>query len=458
MRKHPIAFVIDALGVAPEPWQAEALALVASNDRVAIRSGHGVGKSALLAWLILWWLVTRFPARVPCTAPTAHQLNDVLWGELARWHRDLREPFRSWLTLKSDRVELADAPNESFAVARTARPEQPEAFQGFHSENLLFLVDEASGVDETIFEVGAGSMSTPGAKTVMAGNPTRASGYFHRAFHDLRPHWATMRVSSLQVPRAGGHVGDIEATYGRDSNAWRVRVLGEFPTQADETVIALELVEAAIKRKVEPDYAFREVWGVDVARFGDDRTALARRRGNALVAPVESWRGKDTMQTTGVIKAAYESIAEPARPSEIIVDVIGVGAGVVDRLVELGLPVRGVNVAEQPAASDRFLRLRDELWWKARDWFQARAATLPDDLKPGMRDLVAELTAPTYGFTSAGKILVESKDEMKKRGLRSPDLADAFVLTFAGGLDRVEAHDQERYGRRRAAKGSWMSV
>ena len=187
LRDNPAEFVKQVIGATPEPWQIDALNAIRDGDRVAIRSGHGVGKSAMMSWLILWWLSTRFPAKIAATAPTAHQLDDVLWGEVAKWHRSMVNPFfRDQLEVKNDRVYLKDAPNESFAVARTARKEQPEAFQGFHSDNMLFLVDEASGVEDIIFEVGEGAMSTQGAKTLMVGNPTRTSGYFYDAFHKGR--------------------------------------------------------------------------------------------------------------------------------------------------------------------------------------------------------------------------------------------------------------------------------
>lgn len=454
-RNNPALFVEEALKAQPEPWQMNALKSVVPHDRLAVRSGHGVGKSAWLAWLILWWLLTRFPARVAATAPTAHQLADVLWGEIAKWHRRLPEALRAALDLKSNRVELAGAPDESFAAARTARKEQPEAFQGFHCRHMLFIADEASGIDDAIFEVGAGAMSTAGAKTVLTGNPTRNSGYFFDAFHKLRGRFWTLKVGSEEVMRARGHIADVARTYGRDSNAYRIRVLGEFPESMDETVIPLEWIEAALTRRVERIESFRPVWGLDVARFGGDRSALAKRRANALLEPVRSWRGKDTMQTAGIVMEEWRETDERERPSEILVDSIGIGAGVVDRLAELGLPARGVNVAEQPAASDRFARLRDELWWRAREWFAARDCKLARD--PA---LIAELSAPGYGFTSSGKLVVESKDEMKVRGTVSPDLADAFVLTFAGGLDRVEdagGNERKRYAARRERNGTWMS-
>lgn len=431
-RDDPVRFVREALRADPEPWQEQALKVIAKEDRLAIRSGHGVGKSAFLSWLVLWWLLTRAPAKVACTAPSAHQLEDVLWGEIAKWHRRLQRPFRDWLSIKSDRVELVGAEQMCFAAARTARKEQPEAFQGFHSENMLFIADEASGIHDIIFEVGEGAMSTPGAKTVLTGNPTRTSGYFFRAFHPRRGDpvenpWHLMRVSceeSKQVKRK--FIQEMAATYGEHSNIFRIRVLGEFPTANDDAVIPLNLIEEAADRVVEPNPKAPVVWGLDVARFGRARTALAKRRANVLLEPIKWWREKDLMQTCGLIKLEYDVTPPAERPAEILVDVIGMGAGVVDRLRELGLPAYGVNVAESPSVGEQFLRLRDELWWRCREWFQRRDCSIPRD-----EELIADLSGPTYGVTSNGRVKVESKADMEKRGVKSPDLADALCLTFA---------------------------
>jgi hypothetical protein len=264
----------------------------------------------------------------------------------------------------------------------------------------------------------------------MAGNPTRTSGFFYDTHHSLRNRWHTMHVSCLDVPRAQGHIEDIRAKYGDNSNAWRVRVLGEFPTSDDETVIPLELVLAAVGRDVS-SLDYYPVWGVDVARFGDDRTALAKRQANRLLEPIKHWNSTDLMVTTGMIKAEYEETPYDMRPREILIDAIGLGAGVYDRCKELGLPVRAINVGEAAATRENCMRLRDELWFKGREWFQDRTCSMPQD-----EALIAELTSPTYTFSSTGKMVVESKAEMKKRGLRSPDLADAFLLTFAGAARR----------------------
>lgn len=389
------------------------------------------------------------------TANSQDQLRDVTWAEILLWARKLPPELFSLYEWGVERIFLRQEPEACFAAARTAGKDRPESLQGFHSENSLVIVEEASGIDDGLFPIMLGALSTAGSKMVMAGNPTRANGYFYDAFTLLRESWHTMRVSSEDVPRAHDHIADIVARFGRDGNDYRVRVLGEFPTTADEQVIPLEWIEAAVARRVEPSELYRVVWGVDVARFGDDRSALAKRRGNVLLAPVRSWRGKDTMQTAGIIRREYEDAFEDERPAEILVDVIGIGAGVVDKLLEDGIPARGVNVGEQAAATDKFARQRDELWWRCREWFAKRDCGMPDD-----PELIAELTSPLYSFTSAGKTLVESKDDQKKRLGRSPDLADAFVLTMAGGLDRIDERREDRYSRRRRplyGGVSWMS-
>lgn len=429
-RNNPLLFVTDVLGVEPEAWQREALELIGSNDRVSIRSGHGVGKTTLFAWLVLWFLLTRQDCKIPVTANSQDQLRDTIWPEIAKWHRRLPQELKEQVDVQAERVIVKADPEGSFAVQRTASKDRPEALQGFHAKHILFLVDEASGIADIVFEVGSGALSTEGSKAVMAGNPTRSGGFFHDTHHGLRDRWKTMRVNSEDVPRARGHIDDIIAKYGKDSNAYRVRVLGEFPTSDDQAVIPLDLIEAACVRDVKP-LEYYPIWGLDVARFGDDRTALAKRRYNRLMEPVTWWHGHDLMATVGRVKAEYERAAEDAKPSEILVDIIGYGAGVVDRMQEMGLPVRGINVGESASSVGEYVRLRDELWFLGREWFQTKAVWMPRD-----ESLIAELASPTYKFQSSGKILVESKDDMKKRGMRSPDLADAFLLTMAGFSQR----------------------
>jgi hypothetical protein len=416
-----------------------------------------------MAWAVLWFLACHFPAKVPATAPTGHQLSDVLWAELAKWHRALaqRAPiFAAQYEWSSEAFRLRQAPNESFAVARTARPERPEALQGFHSDHILFLIDEASGVSDNVFEVAEGALSTDGAYVVMAANPTRQSGYFYDSHHRMRAQWAALHWSGEDSPNVSKtYVETMEKKYGRHSPIFKVRVLGEFVTAADG-VISLELCEAAKIRDVAVVESAPVVWGVDVARFGDDSSALAKRRGNHQLAPVEERWGLDTMQCAGWIKSEWDRTPVPQRPAAINVDVIGIGAGVVDRLTELHLPVVGVNVAEaeaiigstptdQAGVMVQFNRLRDQLWWQGREWLERRDCRMADD-----DETIGELTTPTYKILSNGRIQVERKDELKKRGVKSPNRADAWLLTFFdGGAPAVQ---QERPARRRGGSNGWM--
>ena len=423
----PVLFIENAFGVEMDDWQREASYALRDGNNVTIRSGHGVGKSAWLSWIIIWWMLTKMEPRVACTAPTSHQLNDVLWGEIAKWVKKMHPSLAKELEVKSERVEATRNPKVCYCVARTARKEQPEAFQGFHAPQMLFVVDEASGVDDIIFQVGEGAMSTKGAQTILVGNPTRTSGYFYDSHTSNAELWYGMKVSceDAKMSRDSGYTEKMAKQYGVDSTIYRVRVLGEFPRADDNTVIPLEWVDGAVDREVEPVDG-KIIWGLDVARFGDDRSALAKRKRNVLLESVMSWGKADTMQTVGKVVREYNETPDRWKPDEIMVDSIGVGAGVVDRLKEQGLPARGVNVAERPSAHDKHLRLRDELWWLGREWFQGMDVVIPED-----KALIAELISLTYKLSSAGKTQVESKDDAKKRGVASPNLADAFLLTFA---------------------------
>jgi phage terminase large subunit len=422
----PIAFVREVLHAEPQEWQLKALrAFAHGHTRVAVRSGHGVGKTALAAWVMCWFSNTRAPFKVAVTAPSAPQLFDALWPELGKWFGQLPETWRSLWDITSDHITLKrDA--ECFITARTSRPDKPEAMSGVHSDHVLLVADEASGIDEAVYEAAGGSMSSAGAMTLLIGNPTRSSGQFWRTFTLERERWFTMKVSAFDSPRvAPEFVTEIRERYGENSNAFRVRVLGEFPAEDDNTLIPADLVDGAMTRDVPLDLSAACLWGIDVARFGDDASVLIKRRGSVVTEMPRTWRNIDTMTLAGAIKAEYDAdIAN--RPALIVIDVIGIGAGVVDRLHEQNLPILGLNVAEQPSVTGRYVRLRDELWSRAREWLETRAVRLPRHEQ--LRD---DLVAPRYSFVSDGRLQVEPKNSMRARGLPSPDCADALIMTFA---------------------------
>jgi len=423
----PNGFWDEILGMQPDPWQRIAnRALAHGHRRLSIRSGHGVGKSTWAAATMCWFACTRVPCKIGVTAPSAPQLFDALWAETKVVWARLPPAWRDLWDVQADRIELKASRDECFVTARTARADKPEALQGLHSKHLMLLVDEASAVDEAVFESAGGSMSTDGAITILTGNPTRSTGFFWRTHHLERDRWFCLQVNCRESPRVSpDFISEIANRYGENSNAYRIRVAGEFPLAEDDVLIPADLVEGAMQRTIEPDYTHPEVWGLDVSRFGADQSVLVKRRGPFLTEPPRRWQGIDTMQLAGVIKAEFDSLQVTARPQLIAVDVIGIGAGVVDRLMEQNLPVLGVNVGEQPSITGRFARMRDELWFRAREWLESRRVSLPYDDK-----LRADLCAPRVSYLSDGRMQVESKAQLRARGFASPDSADALCLTF----------------------------
>ena len=431
-RDEPVKFFEEVLQITPEEWQKDALnAIKAGERRLSIRSGHGVGKSTFASGAAAWFFLTRFTCKVVVTAPTASQLFDALFAELKSQLKRMPPMLQELFAVMTDRVTLLSAPDEVFISARTSRAEAPEALQGVHAEHVMLIADEASGVSERVFEAAVGSMSGHNAVTLLLGNPTQSSGLFYDTHNKLKDTWWTRRVSCLEVPNrvSRAYVEEVIDTYGEDSNAYRVRVLGEFPKGDDDTVIALEDIEAAKVREIEPGVSSRSVWGLDCARFGGDSTVLTKRKGNRLVS--QDRRVKlDTMQVAGWVVDQWNATADRDKPVEICVDVIGIGSGVADRLRELGLPVVDVNVAEAPAFSDKYVNLRSELWFKGGEWFRERKCSIVG----AAARLCDELAMVRYDFMSNGKRRVESKDDIRKRtrDRSSTDYADSFLLTFAG--------------------------
>lgn len=432
-------FFREAFGVEGLPWQIRVLRLARRNKRVTVRSPRGVGKTAELAVLVLDTLLqTGGSCRVPCVAPVQASLRDILWPEIRRWHKRLSDRWPllgSWIEIKADRVV---AGSDGFAQARTARKENPESMQGFNHENLLFLIDEASGVPEEIFTAIEGSLSQRGSRIFLSSNPTRLDGYFYdtQMSDDLAALWKRVHVRLEDGPPtrdAAEFARSMAAKFGESSNIYRVHVLGEFPLNDPDSFIPFDWVSSAVGRDVS-DTGGRVIWGLDVGTRGldggggdrlPDRSSLAKRRGNRLLEKIKAWRGLDEMQTAGRVLIEYQE-AE-VKPDTINVDVIGVGSGVVARLKELGLPAVGVNVAESAPTQEKYYKLRDELWGRAREWFERRDCVMPED-----DDFLGEITTVKWGKpTSDGKTLVERKVDMKKRLKHSPDLADAFCLTFA---------------------------
>lgn len=443
-RDDPVAFAREVAGIEPDEWQVELLDAVAAPAirRISVRSGHGVGKSTGVALAAVWHVLMRVPSKTVVTAPTSSQLFDACFAEMKNVAKRLKPPFDNLLELKSDRIELKSHPESTFISCRTSRAEQPEALAGVHSPSVLLIADEASGIPSSVFEAASGSMSGHSATTILTGNPTRNTGFFYDTHNRLREDWYTMHVSCVDSPRVSeDFVEDMKRRYGEDSPAYHVRVLGNFPPSEADTVIPVSLIEHAMANDIKVHEDTIAIWGLDVARQGGDASVLAKRQG-PVIHPLTVWRNLDLMQLTGAVKAEYDAMPPSKRPAEIIVDSNGFGAGVLDRLRELGLPARGLNVSERAMAKDTYLNLRAELWFKMKMYLEGMDVSLPRD-----DALYAELAAPRYHFTSAGKLQVESKDSMKKRGVASPDRADAVALSLAND------HTTMAFGT--SSAGSW---
>lgn len=427
--RNPVLFVRQILNAEPDPWQAETLQALADHSRVAVRSGHGVGKTTLEAWALLWFLFTRPFPKIPCTAPTRQQLYDILWAEAAKWleRASALKPYFEW---QKTRIVQRQHPERWFAVARTAN--KPENLAGFHEEHLLFIVDEASGVPDFVFETIEGALTTSDAKLLICGNPTKNSGEFYNAFHKNRSLYWTKKVACSDSPRVSPDYRErLVKKYGENSDIVRVRADGEFPKAEPDTFIPLELVEAATMREVEPDGQL-EI-GVDVARFGDDETVLAARVGMKHVR-LDAYSRQDTMETTGMVIALAKELMQSYRKHRCVVKVDddGVGGAVTDRLREVvreeKLPIEVIDCHNggAPEDKDHYENWGTESWAHLRDLLQNGEIELIND-----EDLIGQLSVRKYRITSKGRITLEGKDEMKKRGLRSPDRADAVVLAFA---------------------------
>lgn len=419
-RNKPVQFVENIIGATPDPWQREALEAVAAGKSVAIRSGHGTGKSALLSWIILWFLVTRPYPVIPCTAPTQHQLSDILWAEVRRWLNHSK--IKDIVTWTATRIGLVGNEEVWFAVARSCAA--PENLAGFHSEHLLYIVDEASGIEDEIMSVVDGALTTENAIVVMAGNPTKRSGYFFDAFHASRDLWHRIHISSEDSPRVGkAYAERMAAQYGRDSDIYRVRVKGDFPLSEADGFIGIDAVESAVARYETASDSIPAVMGVDVARYGDDDTVFVIRKGNK-VSLIERHHGLSIPQTA----AKAIELAKDQSVERIAVDDSGVGGGVTDLLLESDelreidcgvIPVNNGSSSPDP----HYANLGSYLWGNLKNLLSEIA--IPDD-----EELIGELTTRRYSLTPQGRIRLERKEEMKRRRLPSPDSADALALAF----------------------------
>ena len=411
----------------PDVWQTDMLRAIGDNMktaegavRMAVSSGHNVGKTALCAWMILWFMSTRENPQIVVTANTKPQLSGKTWRELAKWHG--LAIHGSWFEWTATRFALKQHPDTWFAMAVAWTKERSEAFAGTQEKHVLVIFDEASAIADVIWEVTEGAMYSPGALWLVFGNPTRNTGRFRECWRGQRARWETYRVDSRDAKRGdAAEINKLIESYGADSDFVRVRVEGKFPRAGSSQLIGEDIVEEAKARHGIADSG-PILLGVDVARFGDDQTVILVRQGNVIIHG-EAYRGMDTMQTAGRVNEAIDKWS----PSLVMIDGVGVGGGVVDRLRQLNRNVRDVNAGAKAQEEKSFYNLRAEMWSRMRDWLREGGAIPPDN-----KELADDLIGPEYGFDAKNRLQLERKDDMKSRGLQSPDWGDALALTFAG--------------------------
>lgn len=479
-RNSPLLFVTECIGATPSSQQAEALKLLPTTKRLSIRSGHGTGKDAFASWAILWFSSTRTYPKVACTAPTARQLSDVLWSELSKWLR--KSIIKDEFVIQKDKIFYKEAPKEWWIRAlspsvKASKEDQAETLAGLHNEHLLIIVDEASGVPDPVYVPLEGAMTQEDNKVILIGNPTKNTGYFHEtqflpalAKSWKRLHWDSRKSTNVSVEM----VDYFRLKYGEDSNIFRIRVEGNPPLDEDNTFIPLSWAIQCIGNEIEVAEDWPLYLSVDVARYGEDDSIILPRKGNRI----DTWEKFNGIHTVELARHIVRTYQEKDAKG-VAVDGIGVGGGVVDWLKHdpRGIGEREVvEVNSYDAANDntKHYRLREELWDEVKTKCRNKKYSFPDeeikiagvDIHIG-HELANELASLKYFFAKNGAIQLESKMDAKKRGIVSPNIADALALSeyFTPGLTKVMWGEKRKksqfpvpsgYGNNFSRSNNWM--
>lgn len=441
MQKSPLFFIEMMWGLIPErdnskfikgkhlTWQQHDIllaveeALKGGKKRISVRSGHGIGKSATLAMLILWYLFCYKDAQVPCTAPTSDQIHDILWKEVAKWLNLMPQPVREKYEWTNGYIRITESPETWFARAKTARKENPEALAGVHGDFVMYIVDEASGVPEEIFNTAEGALTGDNVLVILISNPTRLIGYFYDSHHKDKESWQTLGFSSIDSPIVDKeYVSRIISKHGEDSDEYKIRVLGEFPredTMDDKGYIAL-FSENDIKISDTEEFIGERRLGIDPSGEGDDKTVwVIRDNFKAKIVAVEKVSNASSIaQKTMTLMQHYQVKGE-----HTYIDNFGAGANVAQELALAGIRVKAINVGDKPSDEEMFLNRRAEASWRVKQWFR-KGGELVDH--KGWD----EILTIRYRKELSGKMKIMGKLEMKKEGIKSPDHYDALMMTF----------------------------
>jgi len=395
------------------------------NARIAVKSGQGCGKTSTLVWLTLLYLLTLEDCRILITAPSAQQLNRVFHSELLKWHARLPVLFKNFFDIKKESVHIKGKEYQMASLV-TGNPSNIEGLQGGHATNYIVMGDEASGLEENVFDTLLGTLGAGDGRFILTSNPVRNSGRFYEIFASENKRWNRITFSGLQSAQiSSSWLEDMKEMYTEDDDNYQIRVLGNFGRFGEQQFIPSNLIEQCAKEYVEfKAYTnYPKVMGVDVARFGADQTVFIVRQGPKIIDMVK-FSNLDTMEVT----ARIVDLHHKHKPSVIYIDAIGIGAGVFDRASELQLPVKEVIVSHKSTKPSMYGNFRAQLWGELKDWMQ-NGGDIPDD-----KDLISQLNSMQYTYNNKMQILLMTKKDIKRMGLPSPDIADAIALTFAGSI------------------------
>ena len=421
----------------PRDWQRRIMLDIAAHLanpskrfqplQIAVAAGNGVGKSSLVSMLTSWALDTCEDARVTVTANTEPQLRTKTWPEITKWKElAITKP---WWTIGATSIRSADAGHADHwrADMITWNEQNPAAFQGLHNvgKRILLVFDEASGIPEAIWDAAVGSLTDENTEIIWLafGNPLQSTGAFHKCFGIRSHRWIHYNVDARTVEGTNKDLfKQLVDDYGEDSDIVRVRVRGEFPRVSSTQFLNQDTVYKARKFRSEGHQGLPRIMGVDVARFGDDRTVAIMRQGRMSRLLFKN-HGLSTSETAEKVIELWQK----EKPDAVVVDGDGLGAGVVDHLRYrgFGTGLYEFHGAEKPQDGAMYANRRAEVWGQMRDWLN-EGAQIPDD-----PELEQELVSIQYGMNVRGQIQMEKKSDMKARGYASPDIADALALTFA---------------------------
>jgi hypothetical protein len=428
VKDNPVEFAKIVLGESDEdlePHHRTVLSSVSKNRKTAWKSGHGVGKTWTSSVSALWFFATRPSSKTIVTASAWRQVEKQLMPEIMRLarHADwgaiglegMIEPLKLMLYMKG---------NPEWFISAEASDE-PMKMEGFHAPNLFYIVDEGKAVPDGTYESIEGAFTNVEGdirELVISTPSAEKAGYFYDIFAGKRIGFVKHSTSCLDSKRISqGWIEERKKEWGEDSPMYITRVLGEFADAGQDTLFPLAWLERCVNKQV-PDG--KKIIGVDVARYGSDRTVITKRIGKRVVGQTVTTK-EDTMQTVGRVKSIYKQ----ENYEEVRVDVIGVGAGVVDRLLEEDINVVGINNASSASDTEKFTNVRAESYWGLRERVRDGDISIPED-----DELLSELTNIKYKYNSRGQLYIESKEDIKKRGLRSPDKSDSLVLAFYENL------------------------